>query len=275
MQILPSTFPSELLWNLTLRELRGKYKRSILGWGWSLLNPIVFLLMYSVVFMVIFRQEAPVGDPSGLKVYPFFLVAALLPWTFHSNCINGAIMSLAGNVNLIRKVWFPRYLLPASTGLSWLITFAIEMSVLSVALAVAGHGELLMWVPVVMVVMVLQFAFSIGIGLAAAALNAFFRDVEYLTGIVLQLWFWATPVVWPVTVISSSGHHPKLWGIPAIDILKLNPMYHFVEAYRDLLYEGHLPGPGRWAAMVVTALISVAIGTVVFRRVEPRMGEEL
>src|SRR3954467_2399649 len=128
MQLLPATFPSELLWNLTLRELRGKYKRSVLGWGWSLLNPIVFLGMYSVVFVYIFKQTPPVGDPSGLNVYPFFLVTALLPWTFHSNCINGAIMSLAGNVNLIRKVWFPRYLLPASVGFSWLITFGIEMS---------------------------------------------------------------------------------------------------------------------------------------------------
>ena len=275
MNLLPATFPSELLWNLTLRELRGKYKRSILGWGWSLLNPMVFLGIYSFVFMVLFKQQPPTGDPSGITLYPFFLVAALLPWTFHSNCINGAIQSLSGNVNLIRKVWFPRYLLPASTGLSWLITFSIEMTVLLTALVVTGHPRFILWAPGVVLVMLLQFIFSIGIGLAAAALNAFFRDVEYLTGIVLQLWFWATPVVWPTRLVDSPGHRPEFLGIPVITLLKLNPMYHFVEAYRDLLYDGAWPTAGRWAAMIVTAAISVSIGAWVFRRVEPRLGEEL
>ena len=131
----------------------------------------------------------------------------------------------------------------------------------------------MLWV--VVLVMLLQFIFSIGIGLAAAALNAFFRDVEYLTGIVLQLWFWATPVVWPTRLVDSPGHRPEFLGIPVITLLKLNPMYHFVEAYRDLLYDGAWPTAGRWAAMIVTAAISVSIGAWVFRRVEPRLGEEL
>jgi ABC-2 type transport system permease protein len=268
------SYPPELLWNLTLRELRGKYKRSFLGWGWSLLNPIVFLGIYSFVFTLLFQQVPPPGDPSGIHVYAFFLVCALLPWTFHSNCINGDVQAIAGNVNLIRKVFFPRSMLPASSSLAFFITFMIELAVLEVALIVTGNS-LVQYAPVVIVVAVLQMAFSTGVGLVATSLNAFFRDVEYLVSIVLQLWFWATPVVWPVTTLTERDDLPAPFGIDLITILKFNPMFEYIESYRNLLYDGRMPTAASWGIMLLWAVVGLAAGMAVFRKVEPRLAEEL
>lgn len=273
MKLLPSrdSYHGELLWNLTLRELRGKYKRSILGWGWSLVNPVVFMGIYSLVFGVLLKTDPPTGDPSGIKSYAFFLIAGLLPWTYHSNCINGSVMSLSNNVNLIRKVYFPRWILPSAAVGSWLITFAIELTVLTVAFLFAGN-LIIQFLPLVAVVVVLQTAFSLGIGLAAASLNAFYRDVEYLTNIVLQLWFWVTPIIWPPSLLTEEH---TIAGIELATIVRWNPMYHFVEAYRLLMYDGRLPGWHTWVILLLCSVLSLALGSLVFRWVEPRLAEEL
>src|SRR5690349_14704773 len=105
----------DLFVNLTLRELRGKYKRSVLGWGWSMLSPLATMIVFSVVFRFFLKVPIPVGDPSGLKVYAFFLLGALLPFNLLSNALNGGMTSLLGNANLIKKVYFPRELLTAAT----------------------------------------------------------------------------------------------------------------------------------------------------------------
>ena len=109
------TYPRELLVNLTLRELRGKYKRSTLGWAWSVINPLALIVVYTIVFGSFFGAEPPVGDPSDLHSYAFYLVAGLLPWLFLSNGITGAVASLTGNEGLIKKVYFPRSILPTSS----------------------------------------------------------------------------------------------------------------------------------------------------------------
>jgi len=108
--------------NLTLRELRGKFKRSTLGWLWSIINPAANIAVYSIVFGVFFNVETPVGDPSGLEVYALFLMCGLIPWTFLSNSLGGAVGSIVGNEGLVKKVYFPRWVLPASSVLSWLAT---------------------------------------------------------------------------------------------------------------------------------------------------------
>lgn len=262
-----------LLWNLTLRELRGKYKRSVLGYGWSLVNPLVFLGVYTFVFSVLFETRPPEGDPSGLSVYAFFLVCGLLPWTFHANCVVGAISTLSGNSNLIRKVYFPRWMLPGANAVSWLITFGVELLVLVVALMVGG-GEPLPFVPLVVLLVALQTLFSLGLGLLASALNVFFRDVEYLTGVILQLWFWITPIIWPTSLLDSSDT-PEVAGFSLGEIAAWNPMYAFIGAYRDLLYDNRVPDGGRWLYVLVWTLASLGTGALVFRRMSPRMPEEL
>jgi ABC-2 type transport system permease protein len=270
------TLPKELLVNLTLRELRGKYKRSALGWGWSVINPIVMIAVYTTVFSVFFRATPPTGEPSGLYSYTWWLVCALLPWTFVSNGINGAVGSLTANEGLIKKVYFPRTILPTASTLAWLATFGIEMTVFGVLLLAFSGNMILPWIPVVIVVMLIQFFFILGIGLLVSPLNAYFRDVSHLTAIVLMIWFWLTPIVYPESTLYDPDGAPKqLLGIDVVTLLGLNPMTHFANAYRALLYDLRFPMATTWAAMLLSTAAVMAAGIIVFRRLEPQLAEEL
>ena len=260
--------PTELLWNLTLRELRGKFKRSALGWLWSVINPLASIAIYTVVFGVFFDVKTPVGEPSGLHVYGFFLVCGLLPWTYVTNALSGATQSITMNEGLVKKVYFPRAVLPGASTLAWLASFGVELTVLSVVLLIAGN-MVIPWIPVVVALIVVQTAFIFGIGLLLAALNAYFRDVQHFLAIALNIWFYATPILYPPELLDGQPAYVRTI------ILDVNPMSVFVDSYRDVLYNLRFPTIMQWSTMTVVAALSLTIGTVVFRRLEARLAEEL
>ncbi|MEN3315465.1 MAG: hypothetical protein V7605_1699, partial [Acidimicrobiaceae bacterium] len=144
----------ELVVNLTLRELRGKYKRSVLGWAWSLLNPLATMVIFSVVFLYFLKVTFPPGQPSGFDSFPFALLIGLLPWNFVSNGMNGSMDALIANSNLVKKVYFPREVLVFANVASSVVTLLIELSVLSVALMIAGNFVLPWLLPVVLLVVI-------------------------------------------------------------------------------------------------------------------------
>lgn len=261
---LRAGIPTELLANLTLRELRGRYKRSVLGWGWSIINPIFNLVIYTVVFSLFLRVPPPVGDPSGLHNYSLFLMTGLLPWMFLTNSVGGGSGILVANEGLITKVFFPRWTLPASVILASLSSLAIELLVLAVALVVAGN-MVVPWLVVVVPIMVLQAIFIFGLTLAVSIGNAYLRDVNHFVAIFLNAWFYATPILYPLEQIPE-------W---AQSLQRLNPMFHFVDAYRDAMYDLRFPAPRDWLVMTLLAVVSLAIGRSIFRRLEPRLAEEL
>ena len=258
----------ELLWNLTLRELRGKYKRSALGWTWSLVNPLVTMAIFTVVFGVFLRADPGRGDPSGLHVFALWLLCALLPWNYLANTLNGGAVALVGNGNLIKKVYFPRETLVGAVSAANLVTLLIELGVLLVALGIAGNN-VLPYLPGVVVVTALLVAFGTGLALAVSALNVYFRDTQHFLTILLQLWFYASPVVYPETYVSR--HVPP--GVFAV--YQANPFARFAEAYRDLLYDLRWPSLETWGFLLAYAGATLALGWWVFRRLEARFAEEL
>ncbi len=263
----------ELMVNLTLRELRGKYKRSVLGWAWSLFNPLVTMAIFTVVFLVFLRVRIPPGDPSGMNVFAFYLLCGLLPWNFLSNGMNGGMTALISNATLIQKVYFPREILVAANVASWLVSLLIELAVFAVALLIVGN-MVLPWLPAVVVLVAVQAVFVVGIGLLLSVLNVYFRDVQHLMAILLQFWFYSTPIVYPLTVVPTTV---ELFGfdLPLRAIYELNPMVRFVEAYRDLLYDLRIPPVGDIAYLLAVSALSLAVGLVVFNRLEPKLAEEL
>ena len=265
--------PVELLRNLTLRELRSKFKRSTLGWLWSVINPLSSILIYGIVFGVVLKVDPPVGDPSGLDNYALFLVCALLPWNLHAAGLNGAAGSIVANEGLVKKVYFPRWVLPASSVLSWADSFGVELLVLAVVLALFGNIVILS-IPMLLVVMAIQTIFVFGLGMLLSAANAYFRDVQHFLAIALNVWFYSTPILIPASEIPERY---EFLGreIPLRDIFGLNPMAAFVDAYRDLLY--HLRGPtlATMVELVLWTIAVVIVGVAVFRRLEPRLAEEL
>lgn len=259
-----------LLINLTLRENRSKYKRSALGWAWSMVNPLATMLIFTFVFRYVFGIDAPEGIPSGLKNFGFFLIAGLLPWNFLGNGLTAATGSVVGNAGLIKKVYFTRAVLPAASVLSWNTNLLIELGVLSVALLFVGQVVFL-YLPAALVVIALQMLFVLGIGLALAALNVYFRDIEHFLSIFLMLWFYATPIIYPVELVLQN---PRIGG-PIRTIYLLNPMVHFVDAYRAVFYHLRNPALSTLFYMFVSAAVSMLVGLWIFGKLEAKFAEEL
>ena len=259
----------ELLSNLTLRELRSKYKRSALGWGWSLVNPLVYLVVYTVVFKYFMHVKILKAEPSGLNVYALFLLCAMLPFSYFQNSVMGSIGSLTGNANLIKKTYFPRELLPASVVMGNLVSHAIEMSLLIVALLAFGDWRAIPYLPVTIFLILVVAVFALGLGLALSALNVYFRDIEHFMGILFLVWFFMTPIVYSFATLGSSA---KTW---VVDLLKVNPMTDAALSFRATLYQGTYPGPFELLYFVAFAVGTFLIGRWVFNRLEGGLAEEL
>lgn len=258
----------ELLWNLTLREMRARYKRSALGWTWSMLNPLATMLIYTFVFSVVFKTEPPKGDPSGLHTYAPFLLAGLLPWTFLNVSVNVGMASVVTNGVLVKKVAFPREHLVLSTVGAGLLTFGIEMSVLAVVLLILGNF-VLPWIPLVVVAALLLAMFTSGIALALGAANVYFRDLTYLWTIVAQAWFFTTPIVYPPSLVEG-----RLPG-PLLRVYDHLPMACFARVFRNLVYDLRFPALADWGLLAVYSGVTLVAGWWVFSKLEGRFAEEL
>lgn len=258
----------ELLWNLTLRELRTKYRRSFLGWAWSMLNPLSQIIIYGFVFGILLGAEAPVGEPSGLNSFAFFLLCGLLPWNFFSLITSLGLGAVSSNAGLVRRVAFPREVLVFSNVLHACVQFSIEMGLLLVILLVAG-SPFLPWLPVVLLTSILLAVFATGLALALSVLAVYFRDMSYLWAIVTQVWFWATPIVYPPTLLETEA---PSW---VNNVLKFNPMNGFVEVYRRCLYDAAAPGLTTMLGLVAISLVSLLIGWTIFARMSRRLPEEV
>lgn len=263
----------ELLVNLTLRDLRGRYRRSALGWAWSLANPLVTMLIFSVVFRVFLRVPVERGVYSGLQNFPLFLIIGLIFWSFFSVGVTGSMSSLLVNANLIKKVYFPRQVIVLSAVASAGVTLLIEAAVVSIVLMIVGNF-VLPWLPIVLFFIIVQAAFVTGVALMLSVLNVYFRDLEYLTTLLLQMLFYATPVVYPLSLVPERA---TLWGmaVPVRTLYTMNPMVRFVEIFRDCLYHLRMPGAKETLYVVAISAGTLLVGSLVFSRLQRRLAEEL
>jgi ABC-2 type transport system permease protein len=267
----------ELLANLTLREIRGKYKRTVFGQLWSLANPLALMLIYTFVFGLIFRIQPAPGNPSGLNVFALWLLCGLLPFTFVSTVINLGVASLVSNAGLIQKVYFARIVLPLSLVGSSAYNWLFEMGVLVVALVIAG-SFVWPWLPLVLVIMAMLAIFAAGLALMLSIANVYFRDTQYFVTILLQIWMYLSPVIYPSSMVKdASAAVGGLFGSPITlaGIYKLNPMEHFLTVFRNLLYDNRWPQPVEWLTCLGWAVFSFALGVFIFRRNERNLAEAL
>lgn len=258
----------ELLWNLTLKELRTKYRRSFLGWTWSMLNPLATVAIYSLVFGHLFRAEPPVGSPSGTAVYALFLLCGLLPWNFFVLVTTTGMSSVIANAALVRKVAFPREVLVFSNSLHAAVQFSIEMSLLLVVMSFSGL-TFLPWLPLIVLQMLILLVFSSGIALAFAAACVYFRDLSYLWQIASQVLFFSTPIVYSEAVVKD---RMPTW---LASILQWNPVAVFVKGFRRLIYDGRFMGWSNLLTCSAVAVASLALGWTIFTRLSRRFAEEV
>ena len=241
----------ELLYFLTWRDLKVRYRQTFLGAAWAVIQPLVTM----VVFSVIFGRLA--GIPSDGVPYPVFAFAALVPWTFFATGVTQAANSLVGSQNLVKKVYFPRLVIPIAAVLTGVVDLAIAGVVLIVLMLAFGivPGLGIVWiVPLV----ALAFITSLGVGVWLAALNVRYRDVRYLVPFLLQVWLFATPIAYPSSLLDEPWR--TLYGI--------NPMVGVVEGFRwALLGSGPSPGP-MLLVSTLAALFVLLGGSLYFRRME-------
>ena len=267
----------ELLVNLTLREVRGKYKRTVFGQLWSLANPLALMVIYTIVFAFILRVEPEPGDPSGLNVFAVWLLCALLPWTFFANVVTAGAGSLIANAGLIQKVAFSRIVLPLSLVGSSIYNWLFEMGVLLIVLVIIG-SFVWPWIPLLLVIMFLLAVFAAGVALMLAIANVYFRDTQWFLGIILQMWMYLTPIIYPASLVTQQSERVGYLfgtGLTVDFIYNLNPMTHFVEVFRNMLYDNRWPDPTEWLVCALWAVASLFIGVVVFRRNENNLAEAL
>lgn len=260
----------ELIRNLTLREIRGKYKRTILGQGWSLLNPIAQMVIFTLVFGFVLKARPEPGDPSGLDYFALWIACGLLPWGFFAAALTSGMGALTGNAGLVSKVYFPRWILVFANVAAAVSTFMFELVVLTVAVLIFG-GMPLPYLPVALVLVLLLAVFALGLALVLSVATVYFRDTTHLMTIVMQIWFYATPIVYPVSLVRDAiGEHTWI-----MTLYQLNPMERFVSAFRAVFYDNRLPSGLEFLACLLAALVSLAFGAWVFSRSQGRIAEEL
>jgi ABC-type polysaccharide/polyol phosphate export permease len=246
----------ELLYQMTVRDIRVRYKQALMGFGWAIFMPLINTL----VFTIIFTRAASLD--TGDVPYPLFSYTGLLFWNFFASSLRFAVSSLSGNATLVTKIYFPREIFPFSAILVCLVDLAVGAIVL-VAMMVYYHvppTPAVMYVPVLLLV---QTVFTAGIALVVSMANLFFRDVKYLFELVLTIWMFATSVVYPVDII----------GGRLGQILKLNPLTPIIDGYRLAIIRGQAPDMASLAVTAALAVATLLIGWLIFHRAEYRFAE--
>ena len=257
----------ELLWNMTVKELKVKYKRSVLGFAWSFMTPLVMLLVFSLVFSILARG----GD---VKWYAVFLMSGLLPWLFFVNSLMQAVGSIVGNPGLVKKVYFPREILPIAVVGSNIVHFILQMMVFFVfLLLIRWHFS--PWLLLMPVILLLQVVFTLGLALLVSAVNVYLRDVQHFVEVLLTAWFWLCPIVYPVALVAEQ--FPKF-----MPVYLANPMTNIVLLWEYVVYNPHYYGPevayiSLWGILgtAIVSIVTLVGGYYVFARIERGFAEQI
>jgi lipopolysaccharide transport system permease protein len=241
----------DLLYTWTIRELQIRYKQSILGGLWAILQPLALMILFAIIFSVF------VKIPSDGIPYPIFAYTALLPWTYFATAISFGVPSLVSNMNLVTKVYFPREILPLASIAAALVDFLIASGILGVLMLYyqISFQFTILWMPILILV---QTVFMAGVVLFAAAVNALYHDVRFVIPLLIQVWMYATPIIYPMSVVPERLRPFYL----------LNPMAGLINSYRRVILQGHSPDPIAFGMALGMALIALIAGYLVFKYLE-------
>lgn len=246
----------ELLKTNVKKEIRGKYKNSVLGILWSFLNPLLQIVVYTLVFQVILKNPKP--------HYIVFLCSGLIPWNFFSIALSRGAFTFIENGNIIKKVYFPREIIPISVVTSEAVNFIIStIIILGFAMAEGiGISKYFAFYPLILII---QYIFTLGVTLVVSAITVYVRDLQHLIGVALQLLFYATPIVFAADAIPDSMQ----W------IIKINPMSYIINGYRDIFYNQTMPDLGLLGIMLLVAIVLCIIGYLIFSKLQKGFAEQL
>lgn len=246
----------ELLKTNVKKEIRGKYKNSFLGVLWSFLNPLLQIAVYAIVFPLILKNDQP--------NYVIFLCSALIPWTFFATTFTRSAATIIENGNIIKKVYFPREIMPISIVTSEAVNFVISTIIIIAFVLLYGLGltKYIIYYPLVLLV---QYLFLLAISLVVSCITVYIRDLQHLIGVALQLLFYATPIVYSGDTIPEQFR----W------ILNINPMTHIINGYRDIFYNQVRPDIMNLLVLGAIMIVACIIGYMIFNKLQKGFAEEL
>ena len=246
----------EMLFNLVKKDLRTRYKGSVLGFFWTFLNPLLQLIVYTFVFSVVMR--------AGIEKYYIYLFVALVPWIFFSTSLTSSSASIIGNKDLIKKIYFPRIIIPMAVVNGAFMNMLFTMIVVFVALIFSGIG--ISWYIILLpIIMVLEYLLVLGLAFVISALNVYFRDLEHILGILTMAWMYATPILYDIDMVPQNLQ----------PLFKLNPMTPIVLAFRNILYYKTMPDLSHMGLILIWSIGFIVLGYFIFNKLQKGFAEEL
>ena len=248
----------ELLKTSVKKDIGGKYKHSFLGVLWSFINPLLQILVYALIFPLVMKNGGSYKD------YTVFMVCGLIPWAYFTTVINRASFIMIENGNILKKVYFPRSILPLSLVTSETINFLVSCIIILAFIVIKGFGisKFILFFPLVLLI---QYVLLLGIALIFSAVTVYMRDIQHFIGVVLQLLFYATPIVYSIDTIPEGFR----W------ILKWNPMTYIIEGYRAIFYNQTMPDLKSLGVLGIISIIILIVGYLLFNKLQKRFAEEL
>ena len=247
----------EMIFSLIRKDLRGKYKGSFLGFLWTFVNPLLQLAVYTVVFSVFFK--------TNIDKFYIFLFVGLVPWLFFNTSLVGGATSIVSQENLIKKIYFPRMVLPISFVTSGFVNMLLTFLVIFAVLLISRFGINLKVIWLLPVVMIVEYLFALGISMITSALTVYFRDLEYILGILAMCWMYMTPILYDIETIPEKFR----------PLIYLNPMTGVIQCYREILYYQRIPQIQVLGSALVIGVAFLILGFFVFQKLQKRFVEEL
>lgn len=240
-----------LVYELVNRDLKIKYRRSILGYLWSLLNPLMMMMVLTIVFSHFFRFNIP--------NYPAYLLCGQLIYGFFGEATNAAMHSVINNGGLIKKIYIPKYIFPLAAIASCFVNYLFSLLAL-ILVMIATHVEITPTLLLTPLPLLYILGFSLGIGLFLAALSVFFRDITHLYGVALTAWMYLTPIFYPLSIVPDFVKQ----------IVYLNPLYYFIEVFRQIILYGQYPSLAEHLTCLSLASVSIILGLIFFKKYQDK-----
>jgi len=247
----------QMIFSLVRKDLRGRYKGSVLGFLWTFINPLLQLAVYTIVFSYIL--------PTAIDKYYLYLFVGLIPWIFFSSSINGGSSSIVAQKDLIKKIYFPRQVIPISYVTSCFVNMLLSFIVIFIVVLISGVGFnplALLCLPLIMLV---EYILALGMAMLSSAITVYFRDLEHILGILTMAWMYMTPIMYDKSIV------PK----QLVPILNLNPMTHVIECYRAVLYDKNIPDLESLLSSLALGIFFLVLGFLVFQKLQKHFAEEL
>lgn len=245
-----------MIYNLVKRDLRGRYKGSILGFLWNFVLPLMQILVYIAVFTIVFKQN--------IEDYYVYLIVGMIPWTMFSDSISGGAGSVVDNSQLVTKIYFPRTVIPVSIVISKFVNFLISMVFVIAVIFIGGHGFDAAAAATVPIAVLFLFMFSLGLAVLLAAANVYLRDVQYLITVILMMWIWLTPIMYVQDFIDNDAFRL---------LLDFNPMTYIIGLFQDALYWEAVPSMERFLICFAESAVMMVAGFWIYQKVSPDFAE--